>query len=139
LHTNYVGFVRGGSVLVGAVANSITVGDGVATIVYQFTGGDWPVLWFAPSLDVPFAVQTGIVWVDNQDGTATVTAPANTPKGFWYATTTALFDVVFEVRPPARLVGGIIGATNALPVVYDSTITISSGNKTYRVPAQEVE
>lgn len=143
LHTNYVGFVRGGSIIVAARAGSITVTgggttNGLAEIVYPYTSGDFPELWYAPSLDVAFAVQSGVVWVDNEDGTATVTAPATTPKGFWYASTTTQVDVIFDVRPPARLTGGVIGATNDLPVVYDSTITISSGGKTYRIPAQEV-
>lgn len=143
LQTNYVGFVCGGSVIVGARAGAITVTDGgttngIAEIVYPYTSGDFPALWYAPSLDVAFAVQSGVVWVDNEDGTATVTAPATTPKGFWYASTTTQIDVIFDVRPPALLSGGVIGATNVLPVVYDSTITISSGGKTYRIPAEEV-
>lgn len=138
LHTNYVAFVRGSNVVVGASAGGIAVADGEATIVYAYTGGDFPVLWFAPSLDTPFTVQSGVVWVDNEDGTATVTAPAETPAGFWYASTTALIDVVFDVRPPARLSGGVFGAPGALPVVYDSVIEIESGGKTYRIPAQEV-
>ncbi len=143
LHTNYVGFVRGGSVIVAARAGAITVTDGgttngIAEIVYPYTSGDFPALWFAPALDVPFSVQTGVVWVDNQDGTATVTAPATSPKGFWYAATTVSYDTIFDIRPPARLTGGVLGTTNAAPVVYDSVITISSGGKNYRIPAQEV-
>jgi len=143
LHTNYVGFVRGGTVIVAAAAGAITVTDGgtsngLAEIVYPYTAGDFPALWHAPALDVPFTLQEGVVWVDNQDGTATVTAPATTPKGFWYATTTSTYDVLFDVRPPALLTGGVIGTTNDLPVVYDSVITISSGGKNYRIPGQEV-
>lgn len=143
LHTNYVGFVRGGSVIVAARAGAITVTDGgttngVAEIAYPYTSGDFPALWFAPALDVPFTLQPGVVWIDNQDGTATVTAPATAPKGFWYATTTSTYDVIFDIRPPARLTGGVIGDTNVLPVVYDSVITVTSGAKTYRIPAQEV-
>lgn len=138
LHTNYVAFVRGSNVVVGASAGGIAVADGEATIVYAYAGGDFPVLWFSPSLDTPFTVQSGVVWVDNEDGTATVTAPAETPAGFWYASTTAQIDVVFDVRPPARLSGGVFGAPGALPVVYDSVIEIESGGKTYRIPAQEV-
>lgn len=143
LHTNYVGFVRGGSVIVGARAGAITVTDGgttngIAEIVYPYTSGDFPSLWFAPTLDVPFVVLEGVVWVDNEDGSATVTAAATTPKGFWYATTTITYDVIFDIRPPARLTGGVIGATNAAPVVYDSTINVTSGGKTYRIPAEEV-
>ena len=40
---------------------------------------------------------------------------------------------------PARFSGGVWAGTNALPVVYDSAISISSGGHTYRVPAQLVE
>jgi hypothetical protein len=143
LYTNYVGFIRGGSMIVAAKAGAINVTDGgttngIAEIVYPYTSGDFPALWFAPALDVPFTLQEGAVWVDNQDGTATVNAPATTPKGFWYATTTVSYNTIFDIRPPARLTGGVIGATNAVPVVYDSVIEIESGGKTYRMPAQEV-
>ena len=137
LQTNYVAFVRGGSVIIGAQAGSISIGDGVAEIVYPYESGNFPLLWFSPSLALPFSIQDGVVWVDNQNGTATVTAPAETPKGFWYATTTASIETIFDIRPPARLTGGILATDASLPVVYDSIITISSGGKTYRIPAQE--
>ena len=143
LQTNYVGFIRGGSMIVAAKAGAINVTgggttNGIAEIDYPYTSGDFPALWFAPALDVPFSVQTGVVWIDNEDGTATVNAPATTPKGFWYATTTVSYDVIFDIRPPARLTGGVFGTTNAAPVVYDSVIEIESDGKTYRMPAQEV-
>ena len=143
LQTNYVGFIRGGSMIVAAKAGAINVTgggttNGIAEIDYPYTSGDFPALWFAPALDVPFSVQTGVVWIDNEDGTATVNAPATTPKGFWYATTTVSYDVIFDIRPPALLSGGVFGTTNDAPVVYDSTITVISGGKTYRMPAQEV-
>ena len=138
LQTNYISFVRGGSVIVGARPGSISIAGEVAEIVYSYTAGDFPILWFSPALSVPFAVQEGVAWVDNTNGTATVSAPATTPKGFWYATSSASFDTIFEVHPPARMIGGVFGTTNALPVIYDSTIEVTSGGKTYRIPAQKV-
>jgi hypothetical protein len=39
---------------------------------------------------------------------------------------------------PSRFSGGVWGATNAVPVVYDSTITVESGGKSYRIPAEEL-
>ena len=140
--TNWFGFVQGGSVTVGAVAESLAVAaggtaEGIATIVYPYSGGDFPALWFSPSLGtVDFATVEGVVWVDNQNGTATVTAPATTAKGFWYATTTATFGNVFESTMPARFSGGVFGDTNSTPVIYNSVITIESGGHTYRLPAQ---
>ena len=141
--TNWFGYISGGSVTIGAVAESIAVteggtSNGIATIVYPYSGGDFPALWFTPALSVDFTEMEGVAWVDNANGTATVTAPATAPGGFYSATTTAMFDNYFRSTMPARLDGGVFGATNAAPVVYDSVITIESGGKTYRIPAQEV-
>ena len=136
--TNYFGFVQGGSVEVGASASGITVEGEVATIVYPYETGDFPTLWFTPDLATPFETMSGVVWVDNEDGTATASAPATTPKGFWRATTSATFSAEFKSTMPARFTGGVWGATNSVPVVYDSTITIESGGKSYRIPAEEL-
>ena len=136
--TNYFGFVQGGSVEVGASAEGITVAGEVATILYPYESGDFPVLWFTVDLAIPFEPMTGVVWVDNEDGTATVTAPATTPRGFWRATTSATYTAEFRSTMPARFTGGVFGATNQVPVIYDSTIQISSGGKTYRIPAEEL-
>lgn len=136
--TNYFGFVQGGSVEIGANAGGITVADEVATILYPYESGAFPVLWFTPDLALAFEPMPGVVWVDNADGTATVTAPATTDKGFWRATTSATYTAEFRSTMPARFTGGVFGATNAVPVIYDSTIQISSGGKTYRIPAEEL-
>lgn len=142
--SNYFGFVRGESLTIGATPSGIYVTnpgseEGVAQIVYPYAGGDFPVLWFAPSLSVPFGVLEGVVWADQENGFAVVTAPATTSSGFWYATTTLSVSAYFVSTMPAKFTGGVIGGTNAAPVVYDSTVTITSGGKTYRIPAQEVE
>lgn len=139
LQTNYIALVRGGSIVVGAAAQSITVADGEATIVYPYSGGDFPVLWYSPALNVPFTIQEGVVWTDRQDGTAAVIAPAEAPRGFWYATSTAEIDGIVDIHMATRLTGGLFGAPNAPPVYYDSTITISSGGKSYRIPAEAVK
>lgn len=141
--TNYFGFAVGGNITVGAVPDSIYVyggGEpgGYAEITYPYTGGDYPVLWFAPGLQYPFSVLTEVIWVDNLDGSATVTAPAESGGGFYKASTTINIGAVFESTMPARLLGGVIGSTNTTPVVYDSVITVTSGGKNYRIPAQEV-
>jgi len=141
--TNWFGYVQGDSVTVGAAPGSLTVvnggaAGGYAEIVYPYAGGDFPTLWFTPSLALDFTEVGGAVWIDNLDGTATATAPAESASGFWYATTTSVIDTYFMSTMPARLDGGVIGATNAVPVVYDSVITVTSGGKTYRIPAQEV-
>lgn len=142
LSSNYVGFVRGGSVTVGAIASSFATQwpgtpTGTVSIAYAYESGDFPSLWYTPALSLPFDAVEG-VWVDNTNGTATVTAAATAATGFWQATTSRSIESVFVAKPPARFDGGVFGATNALPVVYDSTITVTSGGKTYRIPAQEV-
>lgn len=141
--TNYIGYVMGGSVTVGAVPDSIHVyaggaSNGYAEIDYAYSGGDYPALWFTPSLAVDFTLleSNSVAWVDNLDGTATATVPAATASGFWKATTSATFAYQFVSTMPARFDGGVMAGTNALPVVYDSVIEISSGGATYRVPAQ---
>lgn len=141
---DYFGYAMGGTVIVGAKCRSIdssTAGrtNGVVSMVYDYHGGDYPTLWYSSDLMVDFAEQTGVVWVDNQDGTATVTAPATTPKGFWYATSAAQIDSVFKSTMPIRADGGVFGSTNSLPVKYDSTIEITSGGRTYRIPAEAVQ
>lgn len=142
--TNWFGYVTGGSVLVGAVPESLAVfgggtEGGYAEIVYQYDGGAFPTLWFTASLALDFTVVATAAWTDNMDGTATVSAPATSASGYWRATSTATFGHVFATSMPARFHAGVFGATNATPVVYDSTILITSGGKTYRIPAQLVE
>ncbi len=142
--TNWFGYVGGGSVTVGAVPESLRVTGGgktggYAEIVYPYAGGDFPTLWFTPTLSLDFIDVAGAVWVDNLDGTATATVPAESPAGFWRATTTTVIDNYFKTTMPALFSGGVIGSTNSAPVVYDSVITISAGGKTYRIPAEEVQ
>lgn len=143
--TNWFGFVQGGSVIVGAQADSLAVtgggtSNGYAEITYPYESGDWPSVWFTPQLSVDFTLleTNSVAWADNLDGTATVTVPATTATGFWSATTSASFANYFQSTMPARFTGGVLGSTNDLPVVYDSVIQIESGGKTYRIPAQEV-
>lgn len=138
--TNHFGYVLGGSVIVGAIPESLAVHyggteGGYAEISFAYTGGDWPVIWFTPSLAIDFEVLPSPAWVDNMDGTATAVVPATTAKGFWKATTSASITAVFEATMPARFTGGVFGGVGS-PVIYDSTITISSGGHTYRIPAQ---
>ncbi len=141
---NYFGFRKSGSIIVGCKARGITVteggtSNGVASIVYPYEDGDFPVLWYSPALGTPFSIaQDGVVWVDNLDGTATVSAPATAPRGFWYATSTVSVDSVWEVTAPAQFHGGVIASTNAAPVIFNSVIEIQQDGKRYRVPAQEV-
>jgi hypothetical protein len=142
--SNYFGFVRGDSLTIGATPLGIDATnaggeDGVVQIVYPYGGGDFPVIWFSPSLSTPFTVTEGVLWVDQENGFAIVTAPATTASGFWYATTTLSVSAYFVSTMPAKFTGGVIGGTNAAPVIYDSTITVTSGGKSYRIPAQEVE
>lgn len=144
INTNWFGYRQGGSVLVGARAASLSVHDvgttnGYSTIEYDYvTGGDFPIMWFTPLLAQDF-VLIEAVWADNEDGTATVTVPAQSVSGFYRATTTTTFSSYFVSTMPALLEGGVFGNTNAAPVIFDATITVSSGGKNYRIPAQEVK
>jgi hypothetical protein len=141
--TNYLGVVQGGSVMVGSIAGSLAVTDGGATngwaeISYDYAGGEFPTLQFSATL-AGGGVWTEVLtaeWTDNLDGTATVVAPAAVVAGFWRAMTSREYDYTLESTMPFAPRGGVVGATNATPVVYDSTITVTSGGHTYRIPAQ---
>ena len=138
---DWFGYETGGSVVVGAVATAISVTDsgtpaGLAHVTYEYFGGDFPTVFFTPDLVAfPFTEVSG-VWVDNGNGTATVTLPATTSRGFWRGMTEATYRVNFVSTMPAMFRGGVYGNTAAPPVVYDSTVTISVGGVSYRIPAQ---
>lgn len=140
--TDYISIVQGGSVLVGAKANSINV-DGeneICTIEYPYAGGDYPVLYFAPTLANDFTIVESPVWVDLGNGFAQVSvSTANTESGFFKAMTTAQTSSSFQVPIPSKLDGGIITDNPLEPVILDSTIIIEQGGKRYRVPAQLIE
>ena len=141
-NTDYISIVQGGSVLVGARANSINVdGDNdICTIEYPYTGGDYPVLYFAPTLANDFTIVESPVWVDLGNGFAQVSiSTANTTSGFFKAMTTAQTSASFQVPIPAKLDGGVVTDNPLNPIIFDSTIIIEQGGRRYRVPAQLVE
>ena len=142
--TNRFGYTVGGSVFVGAVPDSLRTHfagttNGYAEITYAYSGGGFPTLWFAPSLAVDFQIVSSSVWTDNLDGTATATAPALSASGFFKATTAVGSGTIFTSSMPARFDGGVFGSALAPPVRYDSTVTITAGGHTYRIPAQLAE
>jgi hypothetical protein len=139
---NYWEIVSGGSVLVGAVAKSIALQNagtqfGTVTIRYPYTSGDFPTMWFTPSLStVPFDLQDGVVWVDNGDGTATVTCPATTSAGFWRATSLSTFDFKIRTDMPHLFEGGIFGDPNGAPVIYNDNVTTTINGQSYTFPVR---
>lgn len=139
--TNYFGLVAGGSVTVGANASGFEVSGGVATITYPWSGGDHPVVQGAATLAGPWAEMTGGVWVDDADaGIATVSFPATGDSFFYKAVTTVQLGEYFHATVPAYLEGGVkTSAGDLAPVVYDTTITITSDGHTYRIPAELVQ
>lgn len=139
--SNYVGIVAGGVITVGARANGFAVEGGVASITYSWSGGAHPTIYGAATLAGPWSEMTSAVWVDDAEaGTATASFPAAGNSFFYKATTTAQLDEHLVSTLPAYLPGGIMTRANDLdPVVFDSTITITSGGHTYRVPAQLVQ
>jgi hypothetical protein len=137
----YFGLSQGGSIVVGAVAESFyySQSDQEAYITYAWPGGAFPVLWFSEDLAAGmdgFAPLANVQWQDNGDGTAICAVPATTPRGFFYATSELLSEAYFVSAAPALFAGGVFGSTNSAPVVYDSTITVTSGGHAYRIPAQ---
>ena len=85
--SNYVGLVAGGTVTVGANASGFSVHEGVATITYPYSGGDYPTVYGAETLAGPWAEMSSPVWVaDAEAGTATVSFPATASAFFFKAT-----------------------------------------------------
>lgn len=140
--SDYVSIVQGGSVLVGARANSIIMDteNEICTIEYPYQGGDFPIVYFAPSLSVDFTAVEAPVWVDLGNGFAKVSiSTANTTSGFFKAMTTAQTSATFDANVPIKASKGLITDNPLEPVILDSTIIIEQGGKRYRVPAQLIE
>lgn len=141
-NTDYISIVQGGSVLVGAKAHSINV-DGeneICTIEYPYVGGDYPILYFAPTLANDFTIVESPVWVDLGNGFAQVSiSTANTDSGFFKAMTTAQTRATFDANVPIKATKGLITDNPLDPIIFDSTIVIEQGGRRYRVPAQLIE
>lgn len=141
-NTDYISIVQGGSVLVGAKAHSINV-DGeneICTIEYPYAGGDYPILYFAPTLANDFTIVESPVWVDLGNGFAQVSvSTANTDSGFFKAMTTAQTSATFDANVPIKATKGLITDNPLDPIIFDSTIVIEQGGRRYRVPAQLIE
>lgn len=141
-NTDYISIVQGGSVIVGAKANSINMNASaeIVTIQYPYQGGDYPVLYFTPSLSIDFTVVESPTWVDLGNGFAEVSvSTANTDAGFFKATTSVQTSATFDANVPIKASKGLITDNPLEPVILDSTIIIEQGGKRYRVPAQLIE
>lgn len=136
--SNYVGIVRGGSVVVGARASGFNVTSNTASITYPYSGGDHPIIYGAATLAGPWTEMANPVWVDTPTaGTATATFPTTGNAFFYKATTTAQMSEYWRAEMPSYFPGGVkTRADDLTPVVFDSTITITQGGHTYRLPAQ---
>lgn len=138
---NYISIVQGGSVLVGAAANSINMDaeNEIVTIEYPYGGGDYPVLYFTPTLGTDFTLVENPTWVDLGNGFAQVSvSTVNTTSGFFKATTTAETSASFQVPIPTKLEGGVITSDPLNPIIYDSEIEVEYNGNIYRIPAQFV-
>lgn len=139
---NYVSIVQGGSVLVGAKANSIDMDteNEIVTIEYPYSGGDYPVLYFTPSLANDFTVVESPTWVDLGTGFAQVSvSTVNTSSGFFKAMTSVQTSATFDANVPIKASKGLITDNPLDPIILDSTIIIEQNGKKYRVPAQLIE
>lgn len=141
-NTDYISIVQGGSVIVGAKANSINMDASaeIVTIQYPYQGGDFPILYFSPSLSVDFTVVESPTWVDIGNGFAEVSvSTANTDAGFFKATTSVQTSATFDANVPIKASKGLITDNPLDPIIFDSTIIIEQNGKKYRIPAQLVE
>lgn len=140
--TDYISIVQGGSVIVGAKANSINMDASaeIVTIQYPYQGGDFPTLYFTASLAVDFTLVESPTWVDLGNGFAEVSvSTANTDAGFFKATTSVQTSATFDVNVPIKASKGLITDNPLDPIIFDSTIIIEQNGKKYRVPAQLIE
>ncbi|MBQ2281242.1 MAG: hypothetical protein II332_00555 [Kiritimatiellae bacterium] len=141
-NTDYISIVQGGSVIVGARANSIDMDaqNEIVTIEYPYAGGDFPIIYFSTSLANDFTIVESPTWVDLGNGFAQVSiSTANTQSGFFKATTSVQTSARFETPIPIKATGGVITDNVLDPIIFDSTIIIEQDGKKYRVPAQLVK
>lgn len=137
--SDYISIVQGGSVVVGARANSIEMDadNEIVTIEYPYAGGDFPIIYFAATLANDFTIVESPTWVDLGNGFARVSiSTANTQSGFFKATTSVQTSARFESPIPFKATGGVITDNVLDPIIFDSTIIIEQNGKKYRVPAQ---
>ncbi|MBR3084944.1 MAG: hypothetical protein IKH04_00930 [Kiritimatiellae bacterium] len=126
----WFGIEVGGSVMVGAVAQSINVGDGVVFIDYPYSGtGDFPAIEMCTSLALMDWTTITPEWYDNGDGTATATCPATASSGFYRGWTSVTMSTRFSTTLPFEAKGGILCDDKihvAYPVYNNGTITWSA-------------
>lgn len=127
---DWFGIEVGGSVMVGAVAQSINVGDGVVFIDYPYSGtGDFPIIEMCTSLALMDWTTITPTWYDNGDGTATATCPATASSGFYRGWTSATMSTRFSTTLPIEAKGGIMCDDRihvAYPVYNNGTVTWSA-------------
>lgn len=141
-NTDYISIVQGGAVIVGAKANSINMDNEaeIVTIQYPYQGGDFPVLYFTPSLSVDFTAVESPTWIDLGNGFAEVSvSTTNTESGFFKATTSVQTSATFDANVPIKASKGLITDDPLDPIIFDSTIIIEQNGKKYRIPAQLLE
>lgn len=141
-NTDYISLVQGGAVIVGAKANSINMDASaeVVTIQYPYQGGDFPVLYFTPSLSIDFTEVESPTWIDLGNGFAEVcVSTTNTESGFFKATTSVQTSATFDANVPIKATKGLITDDPLDPIIFDSTIIIEQNGKKYRIPAQQME
>lgn len=123
----WFGVEVGGRVMVGAVAQSIRMGDGVAFIDYPYSGtGDFPTIEMCTSLALMDWTTITPTWYDNGDGTATATCPATASSGFYRGWTSHTVASRFSTPLPIEAGGGIMCEDRihvAFPVYSNGSVT----------------
>jgi len=130
--TNYFGFAKTDSYVIGCNTDGISVQNNIVTLTYNVTMSGVPCIWYCPSLDVhpivweqlntpdgqPIAGASHTVTWEEPPAAGTEVCYLNCPeaKGFFKATIEVAGSAKFMTNMPADLLGGIICTNTATGV-----------------------
>ena len=130
--TNYFGFAKTDSYVIGAETDGISVSEGIVTLEYNVTMSGVPCIWYCPSLDTlpiswemlntsdgsPVPGASHVVQWDEDPPVGKRVCYINCPepKGFFRATIEEPGEAKFMTNMPADLSGGIICTNEATGV-----------------------
>lgn len=131
--TNYFGFAKTDSYVIGCNTDGISVENHVVTLTYDVTMSGVPCIWYCPSLDEqtqqweqlntpdgqPIAGASHVVqWEQNpQVGREVCYLNCPEPKGFFRATIEVAGEAKFITNMPADFTGGVL-CTDGTTIIY---------------------
>ncbi len=135
-------WVAESSAVVGAMATAIS-GDETHLYIDYAAKADAATLalYRADSPNGTYSVYTNVTWTQTDAATRRATIPyGNNMSGFFRAQVAETYPAHVLHENAQLFEGGIMTSSDdSNPVIYDSTVEITVGGHTYRIPAQLVE